>query len=671
MSFTYPILALLACLSTAALASPAPLDFTGHLAESFDALPTSGTLTLPGTGTPGFQAPLPGAPGWHIARVGGSATTDLTLATSPSTTARLYAFGLADSPDRALGALASASATSAFGLALRNASPLTFQALTLRFTQEIWLTQGTSTSQPFADRLRFAWGIDPANTTPDNFLTHPALTPLPDLDALSPPSNTLTSVASSSSPDRRRLGHAPPWRQASSATLRGLHWTPGQILYLRWVDRDDAGFDAALALDDFQLTAQTGPFPAPLTLEPTAAGPLRLRWPTLPGASYQLEDSPQLQSWTPVANFPRRAADFSLYQDVPLLPGSRFFRLWETETTPADQEVYFSSPGPTGTEDDLSLERRLRDMLARTPSGASVRGAIYTWTRETMAEAFIDAAARGVDVRLIVGSDFPAVDLLRAALPGRVTTCRDTDGTPNGCQGGRINHNKFLLFSALADGSKQVTVQSSANFTETQLPLANNLVIIREDAALYAAYLKYWNDLAQQPRNPNYFRSEPGDVGTRVTFFPRASASGTTGLGDPIVEQLATIDPSAGGSIQITMAFWTSARRAIAQRLVALHQAGCRVAVVTHPTQASAEILQILRAGGIPVTLLAAIHSKYLLLDALCQGRPQRLVLTGSHNYTGPALTENDETLLQLSHPRLYDAFLADWRRLQAHPLGL
>ena len=346
MSFTYPILAQLACLSTAALASPAPLDFTGHLAESFDALPTSGTLTLPGTGTPGFQAPLPGAPGWHIARVGGSATTDLTLATSPSTTARLYAFGLADSPDRALGALASASAASAFGLALRNASPLTFQALTLHFTQEIWLTQGTSTSQPFADRLRFAWGIDPANTTPDNFLTHPALTPLPDLDALSPPSNTLTSVASSSSPDRRRLGHAPPWRQASSATLRGLHWTPGQILYLRWVDRDDAGFDAALALDDFQLTAQTGPFPAPLTLEPTAAGPLRLRWPTLPGASYQLEDSPQLQSWTPVANFPRRAADFSLYQDVPLLPGSRFFRLWETEPPPPTKKSISHPPAP-------------------------------------------------------------------------------------------------------------------------------------------------------------------------------------------------------------------------------------------------------------------------------------------------------------------------------------
>jgi phosphatidylserine/phosphatidylglycerophosphate/cardiolipin synthase-like enzyme len=112
-----------------------------------------------------------------------------------------------------------------------------------------------------------------------------------------------------------------------------------------------------------------------------------------------------------------------------------------------------------------------------------------------------------------------------------------------------------------------------------------------------------------------------------------------------------------------------AARRAIAQRLVALHQAGCRVSVVTHPQETSAEILQILQGGGIPVSLLAPIHSKYLLMDAMYEGRRQQLVFTGSHNYTGPALAENDETLLRLAHPGLYEAFLADWRRLAAHPL--
>lgn len=155
-----------------------------------------------------------------------------------------------------------------------------------------------------------------------------------------------------------------------------------------------------------------------------------------------------------------------------------------------------------------------------------------------MAEAFIEAWQRGVDVQLVVGSAFPAVDLLLAAMPERVFICRDAAGTPNGCMGGRINHNKFILFSRLNDGSTDVTVQSSANFTEVQLPNANNLVVVRHQAALYAAYRQYWQDLAARPLNPDYYRMADGGAGIRVWFFPRAGANGSTGEMDPIVEQL-------------------------------------------------------------------------------------------------------------------------------------
>ena len=93
------------------------------------------------------------------------------------------------------------------------------------------------------------------------------------------------------------------------------------------------------------------------------------------------------------------------------------------------------------------------------------------------------------------------------------------------------------------------------------------------------------------------------------------------------------------------------------------------VAVVSHPQETSAEILQILRNGGVTVHLLLPIHSKYLLMDAVYEGTRRQMVFTGSHNYTGPALTENDETLLRLAHPQLYADFLADWQRLAAHPL--
>ena len=174
-----------------ALAGPA-LPFTGSYTESFNTLPSSGSVSLTGTGTAGGQADVPGLTGWQAARVGGTSTTDLTLATTSGTTGRLYAFG--EAGDRALGSLASGSTVAAVGIALRNTSGLTFGRVTLRYARGVWLTQGTSTANAFEDRLRFAWGIDSAGTTTDNFLTHPTLTPFPGLDALSESANTVTSV---------------------------------------------------------------------------------------------------------------------------------------------------------------------------------------------------------------------------------------------------------------------------------------------------------------------------------------------------------------------------------------------------------------------------------------------------------------------------------------------
>jgi phosphatidylserine/phosphatidylglycerophosphate/cardiolipin synthase-like enzyme len=62
------------------------------------------------------------------------------------------------------------------------------------------------------------------------------------------------------------------------------------------------------------------------------------------------------------------------------------------------------------------------------------------------------------------------------------------------------------------------------------------------------------------------------------------------------------------------------------------------------------------------------LHSKYLLIDARYAGSTaaRRLVFTGSHNYTGPALTSNDETLLRIEDPAVFAAFLADWGQIKS-----
>lgn len=44
----------------------------------------------------------------------------------------------------------------------------------------------------------------------------------------------------------------------------------------------------------------------------------------------------------------------------------------------------------------------------------------------------------------------------------------------------------------------------------------------------------------------------------------------------------------------------------------------------------------------------------------------RRVVFTGSHNWTGPALDSNDETMLRVIDDGVYDAFVADWTRARA-----
>jgi phosphatidylserine/phosphatidylglycerophosphate/cardiolipin synthase-like enzyme len=202
------------------------------------------------------------------------------------------------------------------------------------------------------------------------------------------------------------------------------------------------------------------------------------------------------------------------------------------------------------------------------------------------------------------------------------------------------------------------------------LLVANNMVVLRHETALFEAYRQYWNDLAMELGNQNYYRTALSPGGAEVFFFPRNIANGTTGALDPVVQSLQSIDPAAGGTIHVAMAFWTSPRRAIADWLVTLHRNGCTVRAVVDADDTTAPVVNILTAGGIEVQRFPQLHSKYLLIDAAWNGSRRKLVLTGSHNYTGPALRENDETMLRLQNPDLYDAYLADWHRIRSHPLN-
>ncbi len=252
---------------------------------------------------------------------------------------------------------------------------------------------------------------------------------------------------------------------------------------------------------------------------------------------------------------------------------------------------------------------------------------------------FAEALARGVDVRIITGVDDGAVPELAAALPGRVLVCHNPAGDPDGCHGGRIHHNKFFVFSELADGTENCVVQSSANLTDLPLINANNTVVLRNVAALSGAYLDYWDALSVDIDDLNFYRTVASPSGVEAHYFPRAAANGTTGSLDPVVEILRDVRPADGGSIHVAMAFWTAPRSAIVSWLSAFRSVGMEVGVLVDAEDTSTTIKNALSTGEITPATFPHRHSKYLLIDAMWRGARQKIVLTGSHNYTGSALT--------------------------------
>lgn len=319
---------------------------------------------------------------------------------------------------------------------------------------------------------------------------------------------------------------------------------------------------------------------------------------------------------------------------------------------------------------DTAIEDALVALIDATPPGAEIRVAIYTFTRSPPSDALIRAAARGVDVAVVldggadgVGSEVPA---LQAGLgAARVHLC-DAPGTA--CIGTGIMHHKTFLFSALADGRHDVVMQASHNLTTAQLSMHNNAVIVAGDVALYAAYRRAWDDLAADVEDPAYDRRADGDGATHVQFFPRAT-------GDPVLEALGGITCDATSRIRVAMAFFTDGRRELATALAARAADGCDVRVVAgdDAIPIGAVVASTLASGGVALTRFPArsgwsLHSKYLLVDAPRPGSPthHRVVLTGSHNWTDAALHDNDETLLTVEDDAVFAAFVADWDHVAA-----
>jgi predicted extracellular nuclease len=178
--------------------------------------------------------------GWYSNR------TIYNAGTGSSNTGALYSFGSLAESDRSLGSVASGSTnTILYGVRLVNDTSTTISTLNIGFIGEQWRNGGNTTPQP----LNFSYQIDANSLTTGTWT---------DFDALDFTSPTATATAGALD------GNTSANRNSLSATLNNLSLAPGQEIWLRWEDVNDAGNDHGLGIDDFLISADIDPSTDPV-----------------------------------------------------------------------------------------------------------------------------------------------------------------------------------------------------------------------------------------------------------------------------------------------------------------------------------------------------------------------------------------------------------------------
>jgi phosphatidylserine/phosphatidylglycerophosphate/cardiolipin synthase-like enzyme len=351
-----------------------------------------------------------------------------------------------------------------------------------------------------------------------------------------------------------------------------------------------------------------------------------------------------------------------------LAAGTSATALATTEPVPKTGPIFNSPVSGAAKRDAISA--RIANLISGTPAGGRIAIAMYHFSSLDTAAQLVAAARRKVSVQVVLDDEsrsYAAYKRLRRGLGGDtkksswVAVC-DQD---RGCIGPEFNHNKFFLFSATR-GARNMVVQTSANATDGARDTQWNDALVLQDPAVYAGYLAYFRDLVAQHHSADYHRTvQAGKY--RLDFFPWSS-------GDPISQALDQVSCAGGTRLRLSLGHFTWGP--IARRLWKLDNEGCRVQIVfdiVGPVVIQALTKKGGRNGNPETRYLTEggpttyAHSKYLLIDGQYQGKPQKVVFTGSNNYTTVGFHGHDEAMITVADPQLETEYAANFDAVFNH----
>jgi phosphatidylserine/phosphatidylglycerophosphate/cardiolipin synthase-like enzyme len=316
-----------------------------------------------------------------------------------------------------------------------------------------------------------------------------------------------------------------------------------------------------------------------------------------------------------------------------------------------DIQVFFTTPSLIYPDvaSDRSAPPYEQALVADIDGAArSVDLATYEYNLTSVADALVRAKRRGVQVRLVLDRE----NLDDPAMAKWAGTVEDAKIPVSWEETDAFMHSKFVI----VDG--QVVWTGSWNVTTNDTYRNNNNLLRISSPALVANYQAEFAQMAagtfgnnKAPQTPNP-RLSIGGVPVENYFSPE------DGVGKHVVEWI----NRATASVDFLAFSYTSDD--IGDAMIARQKAGVPVRGVFEKRNADGVGSEYARLLKAKVAVLKdgncyTMHSKVIIID-------DRIVITGSYNFTSRAESVNDENLLIIDDPALAKLYRAEFDRVYA-----
>ena len=313
-------------------------------------------------------------------------------------------------------------------------------------------------------------------------------------------------------------------------------------------------------------------------------------------------------------------------------------------------EVYFTDP--INVNDPVNWQGSIEGRLIEKINAAktSIHIASFEFDLTPVAEALIAAKQRGVDVRWVT-DDENGLEADEEPDRGQFAMLQDAGIEVRSDTRSALMHNKFWIF----DG--QIVWTGSTNITENGIfDQDNNAIAIQspELAAIYEREFQEMWDGQFGPRSPSTLDEQVAMVnGSRIVVVFTSE--------DPALENaIVPLVKSATKSIRFLTFSFTDFP--LADTMSQRAKAGVDVAGVFEKvgSETEASELRTLMCRSVPVKQdgnSGFLHHKVIIVD-------ERIVITGSMNYSTNAEENNDENVIIIDNAEIARLYLQEFDRV-------